>query len=193
MLSKTLADGLAEYRIGPKVRELRLKKGLGQVELAKHTDLSPALLSKIERGQLFPTLPTLLRIAMVFGVGLGHFFREDERPQITVTRRPDRLRLPDVSGASAPSYYFESLDFSSTERPMSAYYAEFPRNDRASEAHQHGGRELIYVLSGELALGMQNREMRLSPGDAATFQSSNSHTYRGCAAEGTSALVIVVT
>jgi hypothetical protein len=34
------------------------------------------MLSKIERGQLFPTLPTLLRIAMVFGVGLEHFFIE---------------------------------------------------------------------------------------------------------------------
>jgi transcriptional regulator with XRE-family HTH domain len=33
--------------------------------------LSAALLSKIERGLLFPTLPTLLRVAMVLGVGLA--------------------------------------------------------------------------------------------------------------------------
>ena len=48
-------------------------KKLGLAQLGEHTGLSPALLSKIERGNLFPTLPTLLRIAMVFGVGLEHF------------------------------------------------------------------------------------------------------------------------
>ena len=74
MLSKTLQDGLNDYGIGAKIRALRLKKKIGLVELGKHTGLSPALLSKIERGRLFPTLPTLLRIALVFGVGLEYFF-----------------------------------------------------------------------------------------------------------------------
>ena len=74
MLSKTLQDGLSDYRIGDKIRTLRLKKKMmGLVELGTHTGLSPALLSKIERGRLFPTLPTLLRIALVFGVGLEYF------------------------------------------------------------------------------------------------------------------------
>ncbi|HWO32432.1 MAG TPA: hypothetical protein VNO32_26855 [Candidatus Acidoferrum sp.] len=42
--------------------------------------LSAALLSKLERGKLFPTRPTLLRIAMVFGVGLDTFLTENSRP-----------------------------------------------------------------------------------------------------------------
>ena len=81
------------------------------MQLAQHTGLSPALLSKIERGQLFPTLPTLLRIAMVFGVGLEHFFVETgERPSVAITRKQDRVRLPDRPGAATPSYLFESLN-----------------------------------------------------------------------------------
>ncbi|MEQ8696687.1 MAG: helix-turn-helix transcriptional regulator, partial [Bauldia litoralis] len=72
MLSDTLADGLASYRIGPKIRALRQKKDLGLVQLGEHTGISSGMLSKIERGQLFPTLPTLLKIALVFGVGLDH-------------------------------------------------------------------------------------------------------------------------
>jgi transcriptional regulator with XRE-family HTH domain len=62
MRSKTLQDGLNHYEIGARVRALRLKKKIGLVDLGKHTGLSPALLSKIERGRLFPTLPTLLRM-----------------------------------------------------------------------------------------------------------------------------------
>jgi transcriptional regulator with XRE-family HTH domain len=46
---------------------------MGLVELGRHTGLSPAMRSKIERGQRFPTLPTLPRIAMVFSVGLDFF------------------------------------------------------------------------------------------------------------------------
>ena len=85
MLSKTLQDGLNDYEIGAKIRTLRLKKKIGLVDLGKHTGLSPALLSKIERGRLFPTLPTLLRIALVFGVGLEFFFAgAREKPLVAV-------------------------------------------------------------------------------------------------------------
>ncbi len=70
MLSESLASGLESYQIEQKIRALRLNKALGLAQLGEHTDLSAGMLSKIERGQLFPTLPTLLKIAMVFGVGL---------------------------------------------------------------------------------------------------------------------------
>src|SRR5881296_3926142 len=94
-VNETISDGLGRYSIGEKLRTLRLRKSLGLVELGKHTGLSAALLSKLERGKLFPTLPTLLRIAMVFGVGLDYFFIESEdRPLVAVTRKKDRLRLP---------------------------------------------------------------------------------------------------
>src|SRR3954454_21405550 len=112
MLSDTLVAGLAYYAIGPKIRALRQKKRLGLVQLGEHTGLSPGMLSKIERGQLFPTLPTLLKIAMVFGFGLEHFFVDaKDRPTLAVVRKKDRLRLPDRPGAENPSFFFESLDF----------------------------------------------------------------------------------
>src|SRR6187401_2522077 len=126
MLSKTLQDGLNDYGIGAKIRALRLKKKIGLVELGKHTGLSPALLSKIERGRLFPTLPTLLRIALVFGVGLEFFFSgARDKPLVAVVRRKDRVRLPDRPDGGAIAYCFESLDFPATERRFNSYVAEF--------------------------------------------------------------------
>src|ERR687894_2491268 len=100
MVSDTLSAGLQQYRIGPKMRALRLRKKLGLVELGRHTGLSPAMLSKIERGVLFPTLPTLLRIALVFGVGLDYFFAGNrERPVLGIIRRADRIRFRDRPGS----------------------------------------------------------------------------------------------
>src|SRR4051794_27636941 len=105
MLSTTLQEGLTEYAIGDKVRALRLKKKMGLVELGRHADLSPALLSKIERGRIFPTLPTLLRIALVFGVGLDYFFAgARQKPMLAIARKSARLALPDRAGAAEIAY-----------------------------------------------------------------------------------------
>src|SRR6187401_1969234 len=112
MLSATLKKGLGDYRIGERLRALRLKKKMGLVELGKHTGLSPALLSKIERGRLFPTLPTLLRIALVFSVGLEFFISgARDKPLVAIVRKAERVQLPDRPGAGTVMYQFESLDF----------------------------------------------------------------------------------
>src|SRR5918995_100796 len=137
------------------------------------------MLSKIERGLLFPTLPTLLRIALVFGVGLEHFFTEESgRPRVAVVRKADRLRLPDRPGADPPAYRFESLDFPVTESKINAFYAEFARDAPPSELHRHEGAELIYVLSGKLAVRVDDEETVLDAGDAMYFDSGAEHSYR---------------
>ena len=126
MLSATLEAGLSDYAIGGKIRALRLKKKMGLVELGQHSGLSPALLSKLERGRLFPTLPTLLRIALVFSVGLDYFFAgAREKPLVAVVRKAERVQLPERQDGKEMSYRFESLDYPATERRFNWYYAEF--------------------------------------------------------------------
>ena len=191
MLSETLSIGLERYRIGPKVHALRLKKKLGLVQLGEHTGLSPAMLSKIERGQLFPTLPTLLRIALVFGVGLEHFFVDEERPTVAVVRKRDRLRMPDRPDAAAPAYFFESLDYPVTDRKLQAFYAEFPEPSRPSEPHRHDGAELIYVLKGKLVVNVDGDDTALDEGDAMYFDPKAPHSYRREGPRPCAAIVVV--
>lgn len=193
MLSETLTTGLEHYKIGPKIRALRLKKKLGLVQLGEHTGLSPGMLSKIERGALFPTLPTLLRIALVFGVGLEHFFIESkDRPTVAVIRKRDRLRLPDRPDETPPSYLFESLDFPVTDRKIEAFFAEFPLQAKPSEAHRHDGSELIYVIKGQLVVNVDEDDIALEAGDAMYFDSSAPHAYRREGRSSCSAIVVIV-
>ena len=180
MLTSTLRDGLDAYAIGPKLRGLRLKKKMGLVELGKHTSLSPAMLSKIERGRLFPTLPTLLRIALVFGVGLDYFFvGAREKPVIGIVRRRERLRFPDRPGVREPAFHFESLDFAAVERRFNAFVADFPAVPlERLRVHQHPGGEFIYVLRGSLSLHINGEEHVLEAEDSVYFDSSVPHGYR---------------
>lgn len=191
MLSDTLTNELQRYAIGPRIRALRLRKKLSLVQLGDHTGLSPAMLSKIERGQLFPTLPTLLRIAMVFGVGLDHFFTPDnDKPLVSVVRKEQRIRLPAPPGGKPPAWLFESLDYPVADRRMEAFYAEFPVDSRPAASHQHGSAEFIYVLSGRLMVDVDGAETALGAGDAIYFDSSVPHSYRREGKEVCTALVV---
>ena len=180
MLTPTLKKGLGDYAIGERMRALRLRKKMGLVELGRHTGLSAALLSKIERGRLFPTLPTLLRVALVFGVGLEYFFAgAREKPLVAVVRRKDRIRLPDRPGAADVVYRFESLDFSATERRFNSYVAEFfPATADNLRLHQHPGVEFVYVLEGTLSIHVAGEEQALDAGDSVYFDASVPHAYR---------------
>lgn len=180
MISKTIEEGLKPYSVGEKLRTLRLKKSMGLVELGKHAGLSAAMLSKLERGKLIPTLPTLLRIAMVFGVGLEYFFTDErKRHVVSIVRKQERLRFPDNPGAGTIAYYFESLDFRATERKLSAFYAEFESvAGEGSKMHHHAGVELLYLICGQLELTIGSDAYTLDLGDAIYFDSAVRHKYR---------------
>jgi transcriptional regulator with XRE-family HTH domain len=194
MLSPTLQEGLQRYLIGEKLRALRLRKKVGLVELGRHTGLSAALLSKIERGKLFPTLPTLLRIAMIFSVGLEFFFTDERKRRIVaIVRGRERRRFPERPGAEDVAFHFECLDFPAVERKLNAYYAEFhPRSSAQVDLHQHPGIEFIYQISGKLELRIGEEENTLEKGDAIYFDSNLPHGYRRLGNAVSAALVVTV-
>lgn len=190
----TISQGLGRYSIGEKLRTLRLRKSMGLVELAKHTGLSAALLSKLERAKLFPTLPTLLRVAMVYGVGLDFFFTDErKRRVVSVVRKQDRLRFPERPGTQEVPYFFECLDYKATERKLSAFVAEF--QDIAPEKlkpHLHPGVELVYVMKGSLTIKIGSEEFPLEAEDAIYFDSAVQHSYRRRGAKPCTGVIVTV-
>ena len=194
MAQPTLADELHRYEIGAKLRALRLKKKLGLVELGRHTGLSTALLSKLERGKMFPTLPTLLRIALVFSVDLDYFFADHRKHRaLAVVRRAARQSFPEAPGRRDPSYHFESLTFPVSEPKCEAFLATFhPLADGKARPHEHAGVEMIYMLSGELEVTVETTVHALESGDAIYFDSSVPHSYRRTSRKSCSAVIVSV-
>lgn len=194
MKSKTITEGLNRYSIGEKLRRLRLRKSMGLSELSKHTGLSPSLLSKLERGLMHPTLPTLLRIALVFSVGLEYFFNTEPKPILEIVRKRERLRFPESPETRDPAYTFESLDFLAENRKLNAYYAEFKEVEPShAHKHQHEGIEFLYVISGKVGLQIGEDEPELAEGDAIYFESAVPHGYRRIGLRRATALVVVTT
>jgi len=192
-MNETISEGLRPYALGEKLRTLRLRKSMGLVELGNHTGLSAAMLSKLERSKLFPTLPTLLRIAMVFGVGLEYFFSDErKRHVVAIARKKERLRFPESPGGGSIAYNFESLDFKATERKLNAFFAEFePVAKDKVRPHQHAGVELLFLISGNLVMTIGSETYELEAGDAVYFDSGVRHSYHR--AGKTSCTAVIVT
>ena len=60
--------------IGQRIRQLRESRGMTQSELQARSRVSRSYLSRIESGQMTPSLGTLEKISEALGVGLNRFF-----------------------------------------------------------------------------------------------------------------------
>jgi transcriptional regulator with XRE-family HTH domain len=188
----TIRRVLSSYELGRKIRQLRLRKKIALVDLGKHTGLSASMLSQLENGKLVPTLATLARIAMVFDVGLDHFFADRRRRRsFLIIRGEERMKFPDRATSPKPDYFFECLAFSAHEKSMQAYLAEFPdRAAREITEHYHEGAEFIHVLEGSLVIHYQGEDHILNASDSVYFDSSEPHSYRAQDSKGAKAIVV---
>ena len=69
-------------KIGTKLKELRVQKGLTQEELADRAELSKGFISQVERDLTSPSIATLVDILQCLGSDLKYFFKEDDEEQI---------------------------------------------------------------------------------------------------------------
>jgi transcriptional regulator with XRE-family HTH domain len=187
-----IEESIRPFGIAEKLRSLRLRKSMGLAQLAAHTGLSAAMLSKLENARLVPTLPTLVRIATVFDVGLDYFFTDPrKRHVVAISRKDERIKLPADAKPRQAAYEFESLNFRASERKLSAFLAYF-HNVQAEKntPHYHPGVEFLYITDGELEISIGTETYQLSKGDAIYFDSVQKHAYRSRSAESCTAIVI---
>ncbi len=182
---------IAEKRLGERIKQLRVKKGMGLVEMGRHTGLSASFLSQLETGRVVPTLRNLARISLVFSKDLSYFFEPEPKTLFRVQRGKDRIRLPQ-SGTDDPAYYFESLGYLIPDRQLDPYFAEFLPNVTPRRAHQHPGCEFLYVLEGEMNIVHGEASHRLEAGDAVYFDANTPHSYANAGQNAAKALIVTL-
>ena len=151
------------------------------------------MLSRLENGRLVPTLPTLTRIALVFGVGLDYFFTDPrKRHVVAISRHNERKVFPSDPKSTAVPWSFESLDFRANERKLNGFLAHFHLlHEEKIAPHFHPGVELLYLIEGKLEMTIGVEKFELSAGDSIYFDSLQKHAYRSLV--GTPCTAIVIT
>ncbi|MYW00258.1 helix-turn-helix domain-containing protein [Streptomyces sp. SID3343] len=151
--------------VGPRLRELRRKRGMTLAELAERTEIGESTLSRLEGGGRKPTLELLLPLAEVYNVPL------DELVGAPRTGDP-RVHLRPVIRSGMT---FVPL----SRRPggIQAHKLLIPPKpaDAEPDLKTHEGYEWVYVLAGRLRLLLGDRSLILSPGEVAEFDTHVPH------------------
>jgi transcriptional regulator with XRE-family HTH domain len=177
---------LEVYSIGPKLRALRMQKGLTLSRLAADTGLSTALLSKLETDRMIPTLPTLANLCRVFGVGLGFFFADAVKHSLSITRKLHETKR----GRKLEMLMRFPLNAGS-ESPLLAREIEFPPGVvRVLTQVGKAFVGVIYVLEGALQLDSAGMQDVLEAGDCACLHTEMLITWGANGASRCRALVV---
>lgn len=167
--SATRASGATvNSAIGRTIRELRDMQGITARDLAARASISAAMVSRIESGQVSPSLATLEMIAQALETPLPGFFR-DLGPSVsdfTHVRAGQGLRSKRQLGRHA--HEFAVLGFHRrSDLQFECLLVTLERNDEATPPTYTGrGCVFVYVLEGEAIYRYAQQEIHLCEGDS---------------------------
>ncbi|WP_328326276.1 MULTISPECIES: helix-turn-helix domain-containing protein [unclassified Streptomyces] len=149
--------------VGPRLRELRRRRGLTLAGLAEETGINESTLSRLEGGTRKPTLEMLLPLAELYAVPL------DELVGAPRTGDP-RIHLKPVVR--------DGITYVPLSRPGGAQAHKLlipPSPGTQPELKTHDGFEWVYVLAGRLRLVLGEKTVALKSGEAAEFDTHVPH------------------
>lgn len=164
-----------EAAIGRKVRELRQGLGVTISDLARSTELSVGMVSKIENGQTSPSLSTLKALASALNVPISMFFQEfDVRRDASYVPAGQGVKI-DRRGTKS-GHLYELLGHSLRSNvSVEPFLITLDEGADTHVSFQHSGHEFIYMLSGEVTYRHGDRSYDLKPGDALFFDALAPH------------------
>ncbi len=166
--------------VGPRLRALRRDRGITLADLAATTGVSESTLSRLESGQRRASLELLLPLARTYNVPL------DDLVGAPRTGDP-RIHLKPIQ-----RYGMIFIPLSRRPGGTQAFKMIIPARPEPLEPtpQTHEGFEWLYVLNGRLRLMVGDRDLTLSAGEAAEFDTSLPH-WLGSADGGAVELLIL--
>ncbi|MCH5161123.1 MAG: helix-turn-helix transcriptional regulator [Clostridiales bacterium] len=157
-----------EYTIGAKIRDLRLKNGLTQEELADRAELSKGFISQLENDLTSPSIATLIDILTLLGTTLSAFFSDSGDEQIVFGA--DDFFVSDYNGTKTTW-----IVPTAQKNMMEPITVELEPGAKTDDDFPHEGEEFGLVLSGEITLCVGNRSEVVHEGETFYFSSDRKH------------------
>jgi transcriptional regulator with XRE-family HTH domain len=164
-----------DINIGRKILEYRKSKNLSIRELAELAQVTPSLLSQIERGLANPSINTLKIIARILDAPLFTFFTESKDTDELVVREDKRKKMifPENNNLS-----YELLS------PNLQGALEFllmdltPNSQSSEELMSHEGEEAAYIIEGKVDLYLADEVITLNRGDSVKILPHMKHKWK---------------
>ncbi|MDO4477567.1 MAG: XRE family transcriptional regulator [Lachnospiraceae bacterium] len=156
-------------KIGGKIRNLRNQLGLTQQELADRTELTKGFISQLERGQVTPSVITLLDLIECLGTTPADFFKEDEEERVVYSEEGFFEKI-DEQGNS-----IQWIVPSAQNNMMEPLLVELKPHQSLEEDKPHDGEEFGYVIAGRIRLHLGDRIFEVKAGESFYFEAKKSH------------------
>jgi transcriptional regulator with XRE-family HTH domain len=170
-----VSDLTLEQAIGAQVRLLRRRVGITVSELAASAGLSGGMLSKIENGQISPSLASLQALATALNVPLTTFFSTFEEKRDCSFVKAGTGVIIERRGTKAGHQYSLLGAAIGGNVVVEPYLITLHKDAAPYPAFQHEGTEFIYMLTGEVVYRHGDQSYHLAPGDALLFDSAAPH------------------
>lgn len=157
--------------LGARIHEIRLRRAMTLRAVAAKAQISPSLLSQIERGTARPSLVSLVAIADALVVRPGELldYSADSSPADPVVRRADRRVIDD------PACRREYLMHRDDPYLEVAELLLAPGGASRPSLAAHSGRDYGVVLEGSVCVERVSGRDRLEQGDYIAFDAQEPH------------------
>lgn len=164
-----------EQSLGTQIRMLRRRIELTVAELASSAGISAGMLSKIENGQISPSLSTLQAVAGSLGVPLTQLFASFEEQRDCSYVKAGQGVAIERRGSKAGHQY--NLLGHALGGPMvvEPYLITLREEAVPYQGFHHAGVEFLYMLTGEVVYRHGEQSYHLRPGDSLMFDSAAPH------------------
>ena len=194
--------------LGSRLRAERERLEVSLRELARRVEVSPSMISQIERGLAMPSVSTLWLLATELGLTIDELFSSSERagvptgggqeasivrdgtsPRCPVQRRGDRKRIRlagDVVWERLTAQPDDEVEF------LHVTYQPGAESCPPDSLFRHGGKEYAYILSGRLGLQIGFESYELETGDSVSFSAQMPHRLWAIGGEPATAIWVVI-
>lgn len=165
-----------DQAIASRIRLLRQQHDLTLDALASASNVSRAMISRIERGEASPTAALLARICAALDLSLSDFFAADEAAVSPLSRKREQplWRDPEtgyVRRAVSPPIPTSDIDIVEVSLPALARVS-FPPHAASRNMTQH-----IWLLEGALEMTTGAGVHRMDPGDCLFMPVGEGHVF----------------
>jgi transcriptional regulator with XRE-family HTH domain len=183
--------------VGLNLRKLRAAKGLTLDRLAGMSDLTRGYISLVERGLKAPSIAALLRMAKALDVSVTYFFdaKSAGQPRYTIHRHQDEGAIPTKNGsfgllALAAARPHKSMEPFLLTPPFKSTRNSTSANEKIQRAF-HSGEEMLFVVSGRVAIELDGEELELEKGDCLYFSGETPHQVHSLGRQKAEVLVVI--
>ncbi|MBI5117647.1 helix-turn-helix domain-containing protein [Candidatus Poribacteria bacterium] len=177
-----------DVNIGERLKKVRLEKGYTLKDVSAKSGYSKALISRIENGNVSPSINSLLKIASALEVKPHDLFLPARDAEPTVVRRAERKKAKIGGGKVEVEFLTEQTD----EKKIEPLLITVEKG--ASTGSELGGdRGEIWAmqLKGRMELTLAEKKHVLEEGDCAYFNAAVPHGFRNVGKGNATAFCVI--